>query len=60
MGGFFEFLGSLATIIKTIFVGKNSDAEVAAKTALNNQAAKTQIESDVAKADSDAVGKDIS
>lgn len=60
MGGIFEFLGSLATIVKTWFVGENSPEEVANKEAANKQAVKTKVEGDIAKGDSAAVGKDIS
>jgi hypothetical protein len=54
------FLCSAATIVKTIVVGKNTDAEVAAKTGSNVQADKAKIETDIAKGDVNAVGKDIS
>ena len=60
MGGIFEFLGSLATIVKTWFVGENSPEEVANKEAANKQAVKTKVEGDIAKGDSSAVGRDIS
>ena len=60
MGSIFEFLGGLATIFKTWIVGKNTDAEVAAKQGANVQADKAKIEADIAKGDVNAVGKDIS
>ena len=60
MGGLFEFLGSVATIVKTWFVGANTADEVAAKKAANQQAEKAKITQDVAKGDANSVGKDIS
>lgn len=60
MGAILEFFGSLAAIIKTFVVGKNTSAEVAAQTGANIQADKAKIEKDIASGDVNAIGRDIS
>jgi hypothetical protein len=52
-------VGSILTIIKTIFVGKNSDAEVTAKTAANLQKSDDAIQKDVTDGNLDRIRDDI-
>jgi hypothetical protein len=60
MDGILEAIGSFFTIIKTIFVGKNTADEVANKEGSDDQQVKAGVESDIAKKDAGAVGRDIS
>lgn len=60
MGTVLSILSGLVQIVKVIFTGKNSAAEVANKTASNVQDQKSQVQKDVAKGDAAATGRDIS
>jgi hypothetical protein len=60
MPSWLSFLGPLLRLAADVFDGENSADMVKAKKAQNDQKQKEQVETDIAKQDSGAVGRDIS